>query len=518
MKLKLDTPKIKQMAPDAVALEESMRLRQEWLFELTEPRTQADIMRLVKKHVQGVPCDLCKPYSGASSDTFRANFLGCTILVRFPKCGSLAMFPEEAVRNEAAVLRYLQANTGIPVPFVNYHGTAEEGLPFLRSPFLILDYMIHTGSLADTLRLATESLGRGKGHEEELGNKTADPKVGSDTLEAVYGEMANVLLHLSRAAFEAIGALDQVNGNDDNEEEETWEVRYRPLTMQMNQLTHVGSLPRARLPGPETTFATSTDYFSHLADLHLAHLRSQRNSAIDCAADCRRKFVARRLFQRLASADRLADPALRYGPFPLWCDELAPRHALTNGDGRVAAIIDWKHTYAAPAEFAHAPPWWLLLTEPEDWAGGFEAWEDAYAPRLELFLRVLREREDAAFADGWLPGEGEEPRLSDRMSASWETGGFWLAYAARKSFAFDWIYWHKLDQRFFGPLPPGVGPEDAWRERLHMLDEADFAEMDELVLAKLEEMKTCELKWEPEEVWPLNIEQTVEVASNGDTS
>jgi hypothetical protein len=34
------------------------------------------------------------------------------------------------------------------------------------------------------------------------------------------------------------------------------------------------------------------------------------------------------------------------------------------------------------------------------------------------------------------------------MRDSWEC--FWLNYAARKNWAFDMIYWAKIDKRFFG--------------------------------------------------------------------
>jgi len=40
--------------------------------------------------------------------------------------------------------------------------------------------------------------------------------------------------------------------------------------------------------------------------------------------------------------------------------------------------------------------------------------------------------------------------MSIYMRESWETGRFWFSYAARKSWAFDTIFWKYLDKRFFG--------------------------------------------------------------------
>lgn len=45
--------------------------------------------------------------------------------IRFPKPGKV-MFPEEKVRNEVAMMWYIQANTSIPVPFVLHWGPKEE--------------------------------------------------------------------------------------------------------------------------------------------------------------------------------------------------------------------------------------------------------------------------------------------------------------------------------------------------------------------------------------------------------
>jgi hypothetical protein len=85
------------------------------------------------------------------------------------------------------------------------------------------------------------------------------------------------------------------------------------------------------------------------------------------------------------------------------------------------------------------------------------------------------------------------------MRESWETGRFWLNYAARKSWAFDYIYWHFLDERFLGPR--GDVPERHWaRSRVDLLTDEEREVMHRLVDIKVEEEKERILvDWEPEE-------------------
>lgn len=65
------------------------------------------------------------------------------------------------------------------------------------------------------------------------------------------------------------------------------------------------------------------------------------------------------------------------------------------------------------------------------------------------------------------------------MRGSWETGDFWVNYAARRSFAFDMIYWTKIDKRFFR----AGGIED----RLQLLTDAERAEMGGFIDRKMKE-------------------------------
>lgn len=105
-----------------------------------------------------------------------------------------------------------------------------------------------------------------------------------------------------------------------------------------------------------------------------------------------------------------------------------------------AGVVDWEFTYAAPVEFSHAPPWWLLIEKPELWPNGMDDWEIVFNHRLKTFLRAMKSREDTEIQKGHIK---ENQRMSSHMQRSWDSGNFWIVYAALNSFAFDAIYWKK---------------------------------------------------------------------------
>ncbi|KAJ5870945.1 hypothetical protein N7455_005886 [Penicillium solitum] len=121
-------------------------------------------------------------------------------------------------------------------------------------------------------------------------------------------------------------------------------------------------------------------------------------------------------------------------------------------------------------------------------------WTRVFEHRLKTsFLKAMKDCEDTAIQQGRLR---EDQRLSGPIYESWESGDFWIVYAATHSFAFDEIYWQKIDPRFFG-LTEDL--EGAWKERLGLLDEKEREEMEILVARKLREMDTKTLSWDPDE-------------------
>lgn len=412
-------------------------------------------------------------------------------VIRFPLPGAV-MFPEEKVRNEVSIMQYVLEKTSnkipIPVPsVVRWVGTKES--PSDLGPFIIMDYIHNMGSMGDLLEMP----GRQSGQSPVL-----NPDLPPARLEALYGELSKIILSLSTLSSSRIGSLSK-------NENSTWQVFHRPLSYSMNEIVQLGTLPRSKLP--TTTYEKASLYFETLAELHLLHLRSQRNEAniladVDAdvvADDFRRKFVARFLFRKLVRDQEQRKKWIFHddGPFPVWCDDFRPENVLVDEAEGVAGVVDWEFTYTAPVEFSHAPPWWLLLKKPEDWPEGLDNWCVEYEKALQTFLVAMRKCEDEAIQKKLLV---ESQRLSSRMRDSWQSGDFWIMYAARNNFAFDAIYWRKIDQRFFGPTTyEDDNICDIWRKRLHLLEPGEKKLMEEYVNLKLKDRNTWRLLWDPDE-------------------
>jgi hypothetical protein len=286
----------------------------------------------------------------------------------------------------------------------------------------------------------------------------------------------------------------------------------------MTQLAHI---PSVIFPAEGKTFATADEWYLDLSKMHLAQLVFQHNDLVSGEDDCRNKYVARQLFRKLAKQGRLSTfgfaqddwsaasveqttrPRVSVpdgaAAFRLWCDDFRPVNVLIGVSGpddevEVTAVIDWEFTYTAPTQFVLDPPWWLLFETPEMWLpSGVDEWSKSYERQLETWLQVMEEQEnDAAFLDG-VP-------LSAHMRQSWESGRFWLNYAARKSWAFDAVFWNFLDERFFGKRDPGVPDEELWRTRLNLLGREERGAMEFFVTRKMEESREQILvDWEPAE-------------------
>ncbi|KAK1146750.1 hypothetical protein N8T08_002511 [Aspergillus melleus] len=176
------------------------------------------------------------------------------------------------------------------------------------------------------------------------------------------------------------------------------------------------------------------------------------------------------------------------------CDNFRPANVLLDEDLRITGVVDWEFTYAAPVEFSYALPWWLLIEKPEYWPKGLGDWYIEYERQLQPFLGALMCWDDDAIEQGRME---ENQRLSGPMRHSWESGDFWIAYAARNNFAFDAIYWENIYQRFFGTTDCDM--DGIWRQRLDLLNDLEKCEMEDLVDRKTREMETRALAWDPSE-------------------
>ncbi|KAL2022907.1 hypothetical protein VTK56DRAFT_4438 [Thermocarpiscus australiensis] len=156
-----------------------------------------------------------------------------------------------------------------------------------------MEYIENTGDVVDVLQAP------GRPPEER---PFVNPDIDEEKLEYMYSQIADIVLQLSQCNFSRIGCLGMPDGDDGDSEPD---VTCRPLSFNVAQLGEVGGVPYFKLPAASKTFSSSSEYYSALADMHLQQLSFQRNQAIRSADDCRKKYIARQLFRKLAAERRL---------------------------------------------------------------------------------------------------------------------------------------------------------------------------------------------------------------------
>jgi hypothetical protein len=249
---------------------------------------------------------------------------GGSAVIRFP-CPGASVFPEEKVQREIAVMRFLEHFTNIRIPHILHSGMTEES-PCGLGPFLIMEYLNHEYDFIDALNIP------GRSREER---PIMNPDISSDRLELVYSQMADILLQLSSHCFSEIGCISKAN--EDDEFDDKWVVKHRPLTFNTNELVQLGGFPAKLLP--QHTFTTASSYYESLAEMHMTHLSSQRNDAIESAEDCRQKYIARCLFRKITREYQLCGDD-DSGPFKLFCDDFRPGNVLANAQFQVTGALD----------------------------------------------------------------------------------------------------------------------------------------------------------------------------------
>ncbi|KAG4292626.1 phosphotransferase [Fusarium proliferatum] len=261
---------------------------------------------------------------------------GTSAAVRIPSPAT--KLPDEKVRYEVATMRYVAANTTIPVPNIYHWGTAEEN-PLGLGPFMIMEYIEHDKALSHALNDRT--LGPTDSH-------SLDPNISIEKLEFLYRQMANILLQLSTLSFRRSGSLVEDTEGD-------IVVSGRPLMQNMNSILDLTGSPASLLPNKDQTFTTSTEWYLAMAEMNLIQLAFQQNNAVEDEDDVRDKKNGGTGFR-------------------LFLEDSRPSSVLVGKDLKVVGVIDWEFVYTAPSEFSFDPPWWLLLKYPEYWPGGYEEW------------------------------------------------------------------------------------------------------------------------------------------------
>ncbi|KAF5964969.1 phosphotransferase family protein [Fusarium bulbicola] len=460
-------PRYVRMDMDNLAWEKNDSELEEWERSLNKATIYRDIANFILKHRPGKAVELHRPIKGGYNIFYRLEYAdGTSAAIRIPSPAT--KFPDEKVRCEVATMRYVAANTTIPVTKIFHWGTAEEN-PLGLEPFMIMEYIEHDTTLSHALN--DPALDPTDSH-------SLDPNISSKKLKFLYRQMANILLQLSSLSFPRI-------------EHELHTRSY-------------GS-PSDLLPVKDQPFATSAEWYSAMADMNLIQLAFQQNNAVEDEDDARDKYVARQLFRNLASEGRLESRSSKEGGnnFRLFSEDLRPSNVLIGKDLKVVGVIDWEFAYAAPGEFSFDPPWWLLLKYPEYWPGGYENWMKACEPRFRTFVYVLQDEERKLqsgrdIQDGLenlQVSKNETFSLSQQMQESWESREWMIRYVARNSWAFDFVFWRYLDPMFFGDNDDGD-----YRARLCNLSQKQQDALEPFVKFKIAQEKERKLvQWGEED-------------------
>ncbi|KAI1460743.1 phosphotransferase family protein [Annulohypoxylon moriforme] len=475
-------------AKDDIVWRKLEEFSDQWNKSLHNADLYRAVARLILKYKDGDGVEL-KKWKGGYNVVYRLEYKdGSSVMMRVPM-KDLVPFPYEKIRYEVATMRYVAANTTIPVPHIYHCGTAAEN-PTGLGPFIIMDYIEHDYNMSRVLLDPTLPPDQ---------SPILDPNINEEKLEYIYAQMANVLLQLSTLKFPRIGSLEE------EEDGKTISVKGRPLTWNMNDIIVHTNAPKSILPEPSRTYATEDEWLNALADMHMVQISFQHNDAAEDEDDARDKYVSRQLFRNLVKEKRLF-PRASSKPddrFRLFSEDFRPANVLLDKDLKIVGVIDWEFAYAAPARFIYDPPWWLLIERAEHWSGGYDAWMEIYEPRFQTFLRML-EAEEKKMADANLAEkvnsltltdndnnndnkEMMEIPLSQRMRESWEKRTWMISSAATKSWNLDYLWWHYLDEDFFGP-----NEDHDHKIRVELLSEPQKKVMESFVARKIEDGKDGE--------------------------
>lgn len=484
---------------DSILEKTTERLRSKAIRELV-PAIVAMRFGVAKEKAKMVPPGMLGSFNVAFPAEIEDNPLDFVVRMVIPDA---AQFPDEKTISEVAVARFIRMHTFIPTPAVLYYGLSTENPDF--GTYIIMEHIRNVRSFSHTcMRPVT------KPDETHM----LDTLIPKSKLRHMDVQMANYLLQLIQHRFPRIGSLVQTG-------RQSWDVRQRPLALNMNDMIQLANIPHSALPPKEKMYQTADEWYVALAKMNMACLLFQHNDFVSKADDCRNKYVARQIFHRLAKQGKLSSFGFveddwsaqsrkaksvysfcsapdNSGSFPLWCDDLRAGNILVGETDNIVALIDWEFTYAGPTQFSLDPPWWLLLDIPEMWLMGIEDWAHIYDERVQTWFEAMEEAEK----DVDLAALQLKAPLSMYMRQSWETGRFWMNYAARKGWAFDTIYWKYLDERFFGERLKDVPKEELWRTRIGLMTNSEREAMELFVAKKMEESKERILidGWDPEEV------------------
>ncbi|KAK7418114.1 hypothetical protein QQZ08_011369 [Neonectria magnoliae] len=357
----------------------------------------------------------CKLTTHKRNDSRGAYNLGCKVefengekwVVRLPMVGKVVN-ADEKIEIEVATMNLIRQRTTIPIPEVKAWGLAVDNALGI-GPFIMIDF-VEGISVDDILQNPDARIMR--------------QDISERAIEVIFRQMIDFSLQLRKLDFPHIGSLTSKSTAGEGDFAAT--IHSRPVTKKSHDFLLEGGVD---VLGPQDEiFASTTEYFHHVVDRDLQHLRDQPNS-IDDEHDAREKFIYFNVMKALIPRHVL--PGHDMGPFKLTCDDFQPTNMIVNNeqDLKVVAVIDWEWSYTAPTQLVDSTPTWLVIESPNAWTSVDERLA-RYNKHLELYTRLLEEEEPKILGDG----VAEDQKASAMLRACQKDGRQWFHFIILRGF------------------------------------------------------------------------------------
>ncbi|KAF5020347.1 hypothetical protein F66182_7630 [Fusarium sp. NRRL 66182] len=387
---------------------------------------ERDILDLASLYHDNKPCQVFQPSKQGSYNVcffvqFAAPSTGgspdrCVVRIPIPE---QIPWIDEKIDVEVATMKYVAANTTIPVPKVRAHSSAANSP--IKMAFIIMDY-IGGKSLKEL------------GFMEDLDVWCSVTPQLTRAREKMYEGLAKVFCQLRQLEFPEIGALGLSTGYGGL----GVRVRHRPLCIEILLQQREGLEPTSRF-SKHRTFRTSKEYVDALLWLGDNLLNKGKNSMVQIRHE--RVLYASHYFRRFVEESWL-DPSQDSGPFVLAHGDLGTQNILWDDDYNLVAVLDWEWSSVVPLQFLVPPPW-LNGQSIDSLCHG----QKLYNSQVSILCDIVRDQEKAL-------GLGCSPPLSDE----WARRKDWchtlvVCGLLRPEYVFD-IYWSFIIYIVLGFQPP----------------------------------------------------------------
>ncbi|OAA63396.1 phosphotransferase enzyme family protein [Niveomyces insectorum RCEF 264] len=319
-----------------------------------------EILQLASSYHDNEPCKIFRPPAhGSFNVCFFVAFEKDHWVVRLPIPSSV-FWVDEKLEAEVATMKYVTANTTIPVPKVHAFAYARDSP--IQKAFIIMDYV--EGKNLTELGFPRKDIDRWCSYSIV---KTTPSR------KAMYRGLAHVYSQLCELKFSTIGALGF------SPEDGSIVVRNRPLTVEVALQEREGLEPTAILP-EKTTFRTASEYIRSLLRLGDNLLNKGKPNV----SELHTPFAFDRI--RAYVTQRFCQPDADTGPFVLFHGDFNIQNLLWDDDVNLVAVLDWEWSSVVPLQLV-MPPTWLN----GDSVDGLMSFQLSYFDELAKLNAILRD-------------------------------------------------------------------------------------------------------------------------------